>query len=183
MKIPGFNTVTRRELIEGIAKSSLAASVAALPVAKAATPSQLHGTEAFTGQGDIAAQMVEGIHNFLLKQTEASVGDRETLWHRDYSSRARYETSVAPNRKRFAKVIGLIDERHPDTKPIIEEFVGEDPVVAVGDGFKIYRVRWPVLHGVDGEGLLLQPDREALAFVIALGDADWSPEKLASLAP
>jgi hypothetical protein len=44
-------------------------------------------------------------------------------------------------------------------------------------------VRWPVLEGVYGEGLLLEPAGAVLARVVALPDADWSPEMLAGLAP
>jgi dienelactone hydrolase len=193
-KTRASNVVTRRELFEGIGKTTLAAGLSSLPVAGAAKPtpqvvepgpppSRLPGTESFAGEGDLAAQMVVGIHNFLLKQTEASVVNRQALWHRDFTSHANYETSISPNRKRFAKVIGLIDERCTDTSPSIETSVGENSVVALGDGFKIYRARWPVLHGVDGEGLLLQPEGEPLACVVALPDADCSPEMLAGLAP
>jgi hypothetical protein len=179
--------VTRRELFEGIGKSTLAASLSARTAAEAAAdtpkPPQLPGTELFAGEGDLAAQMVADIHNFLLKQTEASIVDRQALWHRDFTSHSNYETSIAPNRKRFARVIGLIDKRCSDTSPSIESPVGENSIIALGDGFKIYRVRWPVLHGVDGEGLLLQPDGKPLACVIALPDADCSPEMLVGLAP
>lgn len=183
----GVNAVTRRDLFEVVAKSTVAAGLsgiaAAAPEADTPKPSQLPGTEAFTGEGDLAAQMVSGIREFLLKQTDASITNRQALWHRDYTSHSNYESSVAPNRKRFIKAIGLIDERCPDTSPSIETSVGEDSVVGLGGGFKIYRVRWPVLHGVDGEGLLLQPDSEPVACVIALSDADFSPEMLAGLTP
>jgi dienelactone hydrolase len=182
---PRSGVVTRRELLGGLA-AGLSSSSIALPVElnqQGEPPAHLPGTEHFNGQGDIAAQMVESIHNFLLKQTETSVARRQHYWHPDYSSREAYEASVDPNRKRFAKIVGLVDERSPDTSLIVETSVGEDPVVAAGDGFQVYRVRWPVFEGVDGEGLLLQPAREPLACAIALGDADWSPEMLAGLAP
>jgi hypothetical protein len=43
-------------------------------------------------------------------------------------------------------------------------------------------VRWPVLEGVTGEGLLLEPRSGVRASVIALPDADQTPEQLAGLA-
>jgi hypothetical protein len=43
-------------------------------------------------------------------------------------------------------------------------------------------VRWPVLAGVDAEGLLLEPTGTIAAQVIALPDADWSPEMLVGIA-
>ena len=60
---------------------------------------------------DLAAQRIEDMQRFLLKETEASVERRQALWRSNFSSRQAYETSVAPNRGRFRKIIGLIDNR------------------------------------------------------------------------
>jgi dienelactone hydrolase len=56
-------------------------------------------------------------------------------------------------------------------------------MIAKGSGYKVYAVRWPVFEGVTAEGLLLEPDRPAVARIVAIPDADWSPEMLAGLAP
>src|SRR5262249_55597568 len=48
--------------------------------------------------------------------------------------------------------------------------------------FKVYAVRWPVLKGVYGEGLLLEPNEVIQANVIAVPDADQTPEMIAGLA-
>jgi hypothetical protein len=54
----------------------------------------------------------------------------------------------------------------------------------------VYAVRWPVLGpvladygGLSAEGLLLQPEQEPVARIVAIPDADWSPEMLAGLLP
>ena len=52
-----------------------------------------------------------------------------------------------------------------------------------GDGYRILAVRWPVVGDVYGEGLLLVPSGNALADVVALPDADQTPEMLAGLVP
>jgi dienelactone hydrolase len=44
-------------------------------------------------------------------------------------------------------------------------------------------VRWPVLTGVYGEGLLLQPKTKPKATIIAIPDADQEPEQLVGLMP
>ena len=49
--------------------------------------------------------------------------------------------------------------------------------------FRVYAVRWPVLDGVHGEGLLLEPRDEPVAHAIVLPDADQTPEQLAGLSP
>src|SRR6185436_19227089 len=51
------------------------------------------------------------------------------------------------------------------------------------DLFTVQAVRWPVLDGVFGEGLWLQPKRAPVARVIAIPDADQTPEMLAGLLP
>ena len=146
-------------------------------------PGQLAGTQPLTLEGDRAAGMIEGIRQFLVKETAASIGQRDALWRRNFSSRRAYETSVAPNRERFQRVIGLMDKRIPYDKPELTTFWGDSEVVATGSGYGVYAVRWPVLQRVDGEGLLLEPSRSPVARVVALPDADCSPEALVGLAP
>src|SRR5207302_8564777 len=51
------------------------------------------------------------------------------------------------------------------------------------DRYKVYAGRWPVFEGVDAEGLLLEPKGKPLACVVAIPDADWTPEMLVGLAP
>src|SRR5207244_3713606 len=57
------------------------------------------------------------------------------------------------------------------------------PQVAETEAFTVQSVRWPVFEGVFGEGLLLRLKREPLAHVVALSDADQTPEMLAGLSP
>jgi dienelactone hydrolase len=186
--------MTRRELFEGIGALSLTAGIQSLaeaaevtsavnPSQKGSTALQLAGTEPFTMEGDIAAHMVAGIHADLLRRNAASIEGRQKLWNRDFSSTKDYEASVAPNRERLKNVIGLIDERVPFTAPSVKARLGDSSIVAEGDGFKIYSVRWPVLTDVDAEGLLLEPHGAFVAQVVALPDAEWSPEMLAGIEP
>ena len=188
--------LTRRELFSGLGKLSAAAGLSALPAANAEAqrtrvaraldspppPAVLPGTQELTREGDLAAQMVQGIHQFLLKQTAESVEKRQARWHRDLSSPEALARSVAQNRGRFRKIVGLIDQRVANPAPCVESAVGGPEVVAAGSGYTVRSVRWPVLEGVDGEGLLLEPVRNFWAQVVALPDADDSPEVLAGLA-
>src|SRR6185437_7393631 len=58
-----------------------------------ATESVLTGTEPLTTQGDLAMQMVDGIHRFLMRETDRQAMGRAQLWSRDYTSADRYERS------------------------------------------------------------------------------------------
>jgi dienelactone hydrolase len=62
--------------------------------------------------------------------------------------------------------------------------VNDDPlVIAATPAYEVYQVRWPVMYQVYGEGLLLEPRTTPVANVVALPDADQTPEQLAGLAP
>ncbi len=143
----------------------------------------LPGTQPLTLSGDLSAQMVEGIDKFLLREIDRSTEQRAKLWQRDFTSRDAYTKSIQPNRERFRKMIGAVDERLPVTAL---EYVGstdEPSLVAETASYTAHAVRWPVFEGVFGEGLLLQPKTKPVARIIAIPDADQTPEMLVGLAP
>jgi dienelactone hydrolase len=145
-------------------------------------PETLPGTAPLTGDHDRSKAMLDGIHRFAEQKIAASVQTRAKLWNRDPSSREAYERSVQRNRESFLKKIGVVDARVPVS---MERFGDDDApaLVAEDESVRVFRVRWPVLEGVHGEGLLLEPKGPALGHVIALPDADQTPEQLAGLAP
>jgi dienelactone hydrolase len=152
--------------------------------AQAACAEPLNGTKPLTAEGDLASQMVEGIDRFLLKQTALAKENRARHWKRDTSSPETYNASIEPNRARLRKIIGAHDERVPFDALELVATTDQPALVGRGDGFEVYAVRWPVLPGVHGEGLLLKPvGREPVADAIALPDADQSPEMLVGLVP
>ena len=55
--------------------------------------------------------------------------------------------------------------------------------VGTGLGFRAFAVRWNVFRGVQGDGLILVPEGECRAGIVALPDCDQTPEMLAGLAP
>jgi dienelactone hydrolase len=160
---------------------SLLILTAPLLVVSALYAQPLSGTKFLEGKEDFAAKMVDGIDKYLDRELAASAGERGKLWRPDFSSSSAYAASVAANREHFKKVIGLVDARLPLTDL---EYVGtttQPALVAEAKAYKVYMVRWPVLPGVDGEGLLLEPRSKPIACVVALPDADWTPEMLAGL--
>ena len=144
-------------------------------------PDRLPGTGRLTRKGDLAAAMVAGLRKFMAARLEASVAQRERLWSPDFSSRRAYERSVAPNRERFRRYIGAVDRRVAFEALELLATTSTPAKIGEGEGYAIYAVRWPVLEGVDAEGLLLRPDGEPVAGVVAVPDADWLPEMLVGL--
>jgi dienelactone hydrolase len=155
-----------------------------LPAA-AVSQEPLPGTSRLEAKGDLASEMVAGIDRFLLRETARSLERRAAHWKRDTSSPARYEASIAPNRERLRRFIGATDARLPGSGfELVADTVSFTSEVGKGQGYVIHAVRWPVLPGVDGEGLLLLPAHAAAtADCIAVPDADQTPEMLVGLTP
>ena len=144
------------------------------------------GTKPLTMEGDLAAQMVAGVDDFLTRELEASVAQRVRHWTRDFSSYEDYIQSIEPNRQRFLKIIGAVDPREEVEMHLVKALstpLSSDLNIGKGAGYQIFAVRWDVLQGVAAEGLLLQPDQEAMADIVALPDCDWTPEMWVGLTP
>ena len=112
--------MTRRELLQefgvGLAASSLLNAAPAGPV------ESLSGTQPLTWDGDLAERLMDGAHQFVERQIAGSTAGRLKYWNRDLSSRAAYEKSVEPNRRRFA--IPEYSNSHPNAQEtkMVREF-------------------------------------------------------------
>jgi dienelactone hydrolase len=134
-------------------------------------------------EGDIASQMVDGIDRFLMKQIEKAAANREKFWKRDFSSKEAYEKSIAPNRQRLAHILGVRDPRPARVEMELVATTEQPALVGKSGAFEAYAVRWNAFGDVHGEGLLLKPiGREPIADVIAIPDADQTPEMISGLA-
>ncbi|MGH7957133.1 MAG: dienelactone hydrolase family protein, partial [Opitutaceae bacterium] len=141
----------------------------------------LPGAGKLEAEGDLSEQMIAGIERSLDRATAASVAERAKFWKRDFASAAAYESSIAPNRERLRRILGAVDER---VRPARMEYVSgpdQPALVAESERVRVFAVRWPVFEGVTGEGLLLEPKGKAVARIVALPDADQTPEVLAGL--
>jgi dienelactone hydrolase len=148
-----------------------------------ATHEPLAGTKPLTIEGDIASQLVAGVDRFLLKKIDESVDKRAGHWKRDYSSPEAYNKSIEPNRKRLAQIIGVRDPRIPFNAPELMATTAQSALVGKGPNFEAFAVRWPAFGDVHGEGLLLIPKGKKIADVVAVPDADQTPEQITGLMP
>lgn len=163
-------------------RGALAIAVVCLCGVSSEGQTSLPGTSELNREGDLSAPMVAGIGRFLDRELSSSVAARERFWSVDFSSRAAYEKSVAPNRARLAKMLGVVDGRIAAPEMEYVATVTSPAQLAETDRFTVHTVRWPVLEGVWGEGLLLRPKAAVRARVVALPDADQTPEMIAGLA-
>lgn len=130
-----------------------------------ATAQPLPGTSPLTITTDIASSLVSGIDAFLMRELES----------------ARTAPVSPGSRERLRHIIGLKDSRVPFDSPTLQASLITGSLIAKPDTFEIHRVAWPVLDGVSAEGLLLKPIGGApRKNVVAIPDADQSPESIAS---
>ena len=150
-------------------------------------PLALPGTQPLTMEGDLAVQLVGGIDKYLDRALADALKNRAHHWNRELSSIEAYTKSIETNRQRLAIILGVVDKRDPVqlrfSAPLAGDIKGNPAEIGRGKGFKVLAVTWNVFRGVEAEGLLLVPDGEVKASVVAIPDCDWTPEQIAGLQP
>jgi len=136
-----------------------------LLIMPAGAQTSLPGTTLLTPRPDFAMDMVDGINDFLLRATADSTARR------------------GGDRERLKRIIGAVDPRVPVSGIELDGSTSTPALVATGGNYKVYAARWRVMEGVTAEGLLLEPNQSPVARIVAIPDADWTPEMLAGLAP
>ena len=157
--------------------------VAPLAAAESAAPDVLSGTQPLDWPDeDLSARLMDGAHRFVERKIADAARERSRYWQSDATSLAACAASIGENREKLREILGAVD---PRAAPRMERY-GDDrggPLVAETSGYRVFQVRWAVLDGVMAEGLLVQPKRPAVACLVALSDADQTPEQLLGLAP
>ncbi|MBX3422572.1 MAG: dienelactone hydrolase family protein [Pirellulaceae bacterium] len=161
----------------------------------------LPGTEPLVARSDLADAMISGIDRFLLRQIDTIAGqrraqERHVVNDHDATSeatdqpQARQRTAVE-RRSRLAEILGVRDARPDNLTMEIQGTTSHSGTVAHGTiaghpnhHWHARLVRWNVLDGVHGEGLLIEPQagRPASLDVVLLPDADQTPEQLLGIA-
>jgi dienelactone hydrolase len=141
----------------------------------------LPGTKPWPDRGDPASAMVEGLHRFADRLTASSVEQRKTRWTIDTSSPEACAKSIEPNRQRFERIIGAVGQRVSPAELSYVSSPDSPAKIAEAGGATIFAVRWGVYPGVEAEGLLLVPEGEIRADVVALPDCSSSPEAFVGL--
>jgi dienelactone hydrolase len=154
-----------------------------LGVCSLANAEELPGTAPLEWpEEDLSARLMDGAHRFVEQQIANSEQSRGQRWHYDFSSRDAYSRSIEPNRERFRVIHGVVDSRLPPGL----EYYGDDQnptLVAETSLLRVWQVRWPVLEGIWGCGLFVEPRKNPVACVVLLPDAAETPEQLLGLAP
>lgn len=147
-----------------------------LGTSAAQEPPPLAGTAPLTVEGDLSAQMVAGIGRYLDRESARASAARFEKW-KSFDAK-----DAEPMRQLLRERLGMSDPPASGGIEIVQP-LGAQPVENRGAGYLVLHVRWPVFDGVWGEGLLLQPPGASKATLVALPDADQTPEQIAGTAP
>ena len=145
-----------------------------------AAEKSLPGTEPLSVEQPLDELMLDGLHRFCQKELQAARIRRQAAWSGPIADRQVESTRIEQLRQRLRICIGAVDSRLTADSAQRAEFelittLEQSSVLARCRDVVLHRVRWPVLEGVTAEGLLLIP-KEVRAGVIAVPDADWTPE-------
>jgi len=132
-------------------------------------------------EDELPDRLMDGAHRFVERKIADASKTRKQYWPGKHDTADKQAALLRANREELRTIIGAVDERLP---PRIEFFgtSSEQVVVHRGDKFRVTQVRWPVIEGVWGEGLLVSPDEKAVAAAIVIPDADQTPRQLLGMA-
>lgn len=126
--------------------------------------------------------MVEGIDRFARRAIVEAGKERVARWESEVFQSDSPKDLQQIAREDFSSIIGCIDARIKSPRIQTIATIDDSSLIESNEYFSIHRVRWPVLPGMDAEGYFLKPHTGPLARVIAIPDADWTPEQICGLA-
>jgi dienelactone hydrolase len=151
------------------------AALATLASATTLHADPLPGTQPLEATGDLSAKMVAGIDKWLERETSNAREERARTWQAAAKDPSQWETFTKARRGELLRILGIVDQREPG---LIEEVsVAGQPQSESRTIWSAHHVRWPVLPGVHGEGVLFRPAGSPRGVIIIVPDADEIPER------
>ena len=148
-------------------------------------PTTLPGMEPLALDHPLDVAMVAGIDRHAISLLAAARDRRRQTWP------PHDPATLARRRARLREILGVTDARIPPSGPLeaaIERYGSLNERMTAADSqryaappLRVVRARYEVLDGVTADGLWVEPVGSPLAYVIALPDADWTPEQFVGL--
>ena len=171
-----------RGLLGLVSWIALPGILAPLTSTRAAEIPPLPGTAPLTIQRPLDEVMIEGIDRFLLRKTDQQQAIRRAAWTAALADAGGREAFCAESRNRLREILGVVDARVPGREVLLRGTAGAPIQIAATKDWTVLRVSFEALDDVTAEGIvLLPPLRDPRAWVVAIGDAAWTPEAFAGL--
>lgn len=131
--------------------------------------------------GDLGAKMVSGIGTWLDIKTIEIQSLRNQNFLADANKIAVDAKSFEQKKQTLKKILGIVS--YPKVKNDFEllETLTKPALIYENQQYKILKIRWQVVEGLHGEGLLIEPKGKPLAQIVAIPTPDVTPEGFCGL--
>ncbi len=135
----------------------------------------------FLEAGDLGTKMVTGIGTWL----DIKILENETLRNEKFVSNAKkdfLDPKVLEQKKQILKkILGIIDSPKLTEDLELHETLNKPALIYENKHYKILKIRWQVIDGLQGEGLLIEQKGKPIAQIIAIPAPDITPESFCGL--
>ena len=149
-----------------------------IAVADVEFPDVMPATRKLNYEGEIDKKLIAGVSRFLDAQLMVAPGKRNGLWQH---SATEWPEKIEQHRDVLRKLLGMQEARPKNGRLELISTLQQSAIIATCEQFDVIAVRWNAFGQVHAEGLLLQPKSKVAARVVAIPDADQTPEELVSL--
>jgi hypothetical protein len=131
--------------------------------------------------GDLGTKMVSGIGTWL----DAKTLENQTLRNEKFLSNAKKDSLdpkvLEQKRLTLKKILGIIDSPQITEDLELLQTLNKPALIFENKQYKILKIRWQVVEGLHGEGLLIEPKVKPIAQIIAIPPPDVTPESFCGL--
>lgn len=131
--------------------------------------------------GDLGTKMVAGIGTWL----DIKTSENQTLRNESFLANAgkiTLDTKYVEQKKQtLKKILGIIDSSKTTVDLELLETVTKPALIHENKLYKILKIRWQVVEGLHGEGLLIEPKGKPIAQIVAIPAPDITPEMFCGL--
>ena len=131
--------------------------------------------------GDLGTKMVSGIGTWL----DAKTLENQTSRNEKFLSNAKKDSldpKVLEQKKQtLKKILGIIDSPQSTEDLELLETLNNPALIFENKQYKILKIRWQVIEGLHGEGLLIEPKGKPIAQIVAIPPPDIIPESFCGL--
>ncbi len=132
-------------------------------------------------KGDLGTKMVSDIGVWLDIKTKENHTLRNEQFLVNASKIAQDPKALEKKKQTLKSILGIIDSTNKTEDLELLETLNKPAQIYENKQYKIFKIRWNVVEGLHGEGLLVEPKGKPTAQIIAIPPPDISPESFCGL--
>lgn len=136
---------------------------------------------AFLEKGDLGTKMVSDIGVWLDIKTKENHTLRNEQFLVNASKIAKDPKALEKKKQTLKSILGIIDSTNKTEDLELLETLNKPALIYENKQYKIFKIRWNVVEGLHGEGLLVEPKEKPTAQIIAIPPPDITPESFCGL--